>query len=61
MPTREEQSTELNEILDEMTYDITAVRTSGLGSPDAAIAALDSLGKKLANARALVAGIRADN
>lgn len=61
MPTREQQDAELNDILDEMNYDITAVRTAGLGSPDEAIAALDRLQKKVANARALAAGIRAES
>lgn len=61
MPTRDEQSSELNEILDEMTYDVTAVRTAGVDNPAAAIGSLDSLQKKVADARALVAGIRAES
>lgn len=60
MPTRDEQAAELNGILDEMTYDITAARTAGLDRPDDAIGALDSLQKKVADARALAAGIRAE-
>ena len=60
MASLDEQRTEMNDILDEMTYDITAVRTAGIDDPDEAIAALDRLQKKVADARALAAGIRAE-
>jgi hypothetical protein len=58
--TQEAQTAELNQILDELAYDVTAVRTAGLKRPDDAIAALDRLQKKVADARALLAGIRAE-
>jgi hypothetical protein len=40
---------ELERLLDELTYQVTAVRTAGMGRPDAVRSAIKRIGKLLAD------------